>query len=174
MTRFLVYVILENGLEARRYLLPSAQDGLVACRPVGVIGVQGEASLNLKVQAGAVVEVDADAVIAGVGGKLDFFNDLALSLAEAKESAGRGCEWVFRLNAAAHRLRQRNRAFSFVLSHVASFVGDLVRARSVFAHRALPAVVVLLLLRFRCLFSFSFFCFAERRRPRPRLSLGLG
>jgi hypothetical protein len=39
------------------------------------------------------------------------------------------------------RLRRWIGAYSFMNSHVASCLGDLVRARSVFQHRALPVTV---------------------------------
>jgi len=42
------------------------------------------------------------------------------------------------IGATARLLHRRIGAYSFRNSHVASFVGDLVRARSVRKHRALP------------------------------------
>jgi hypothetical protein len=46
-----------------------------------------------------------------------------------------------KVGAAARRLHRRIGAGSFMNSHVASLKGDLVRARSVWQHRALPVEI---------------------------------
>ena len=67
--------------------LPGADDALVAGFPVRIIGFQGEACLEGKIQAGLVLKVDADVVIIRTGGKLHVFNQLAVSLREVKDPA---------------------------------------------------------------------------------------
>jgi hypothetical protein len=46
--------------------------------------------------------------------------------------------WDCGVSATAQALRLGKRTFTLKHSHVASMKGDLVRARSVFKHRALP------------------------------------
>ena len=65
------------------------EDTLVAGFPVGVVGLQGETCLDGEVQAGFILEVNADVVIVGAGGKLYCFNDLAFGLREQDQLAVR-------------------------------------------------------------------------------------
>src|SRR5262249_48839300 len=64
---------------------PAAEDALVAGLPVGVVGLDGEAGVDREIQTGFVGEVDADAVVAELGGKLNVLNYFAFGLGKAKD-----------------------------------------------------------------------------------------
>ena len=46
---------------------PYAEDALVTGFPVGIISFQGEACFDRKIQAGFILKIDADVVVAGSG-----------------------------------------------------------------------------------------------------------
>jgi hypothetical protein len=76
------------------------------------------------VQAGLILEVDADGVIVVSHGEFHGLDGLAFCFGEAKELT---------------ELRGVDGAFSFCSSHIClPLSGDVVRARSVLVHRALP------------------------------------
>ena len=61
---------------------PLPEDALIPGLPSGKICVHSETGLYLNAQAGVVVEYQFKAVVAGIGGELDVFYDLACSFGE--------------------------------------------------------------------------------------------
>src|SRR5262245_30417023 len=64
---------------------PLANNALVAGLPVRVVGLDGEAGVDREIQAGFVLEVDANAVIAQFGRKLYFLNDFVFGLGKVDD-----------------------------------------------------------------------------------------
>lgn len=64
---------------------PAADDALIAGLPVGIVGLDEKAGFDLEIQTGFIDEVDADAVVAELGGELDTFENFAFGLGKAKD-----------------------------------------------------------------------------------------
>lgn len=89
---------------------------LITCLPVGVVGLDSEAGVDGEIQAGFVLEIDADAVIAKFGGELYVLYQLAFGLRKVDDFP-EPCAELFTI-VGAGRLRPMDGAFSFCSSHV--------------------------------------------------------
>lgn len=126
---------------------PRTENVLVACLPVGVIGLDGEAGVEFEIQAGLVPEVDADAVIAKLGGEFHVFDEFVFGLGKLKDLPQPTAEFLAALWAAGSslggaatsiNLSQVDGAFSFGDSHalLTSSKRCVVRAMSMFSASA--------------------------------------
>ena len=66
---------------------PATNKPLIPGLPVGIIGLNDKAGINREIETGFVVKVDADAVVAQLGGELHAFDDFAFGLGKAQNLA---------------------------------------------------------------------------------------
>lgn len=68
----------------RSYQRPGAEDALLARFPARKIGGQSEARLNLDAESGVVLKLEFDAVVTGIGGEFNIFENLAFAFGKVR------------------------------------------------------------------------------------------